>query len=293
LNLKHNKIAFLINPEAGTVASRKQATELIHYLQKNNPKALYKTRSSEEVSEITADLAKHNFEAVFGCGGDGTLNLISKQLLGTDTALAMIPLGSGNGFARHHSIPLKWNKALEIIENPQISKRDTGTINGIHFLNIAGIGFAAKISHAFKGTKRRGLRGYTTTVVRNLRMEPFEAVVSNENSIWQGETWMVDFCNGSQWGNNFRVESGARDDDGTLNAVIFKKMSPVKIPSLGFRFASNTVSKSPDIYRISGASFVMEFEGRKPMHVDGEAIGFVSKLAEVHVIPKSLNIWTF
>src|SRR5262245_59146702 len=121
---------------------KKQSTQMVDYLKKNDPKALFESESPEQMREITKELAGKNYNAIFACGGDGTLNLVSKELVGTDTALAIIPLGSGNGFARHHHIPLHWQKAISVMENHKTSTRDTGLINGIHFLNIAGIGFA-------------------------------------------------------------------------------------------------------------------------------------------------------
>lgn len=265
----------------------------IGYLNENAKDTLFVANSADEMREISSDLAVKNFKAVFACGGDGTLNLISSQLLGTETALGIIPFGSGNGFARHHAIPMKWEKALQVVDRPRISLRDTGLINGIHFLNVAGIGFAAKISHAFKGEAKRGLSGYARTVLKNLKMEPFPIEIANENSSWEGETWMVDFCNGSQWGNNFRLQPGARDDDGAINAVVFKKISPIKLPALGFRFASNSVPQSQDIITFAGSGFKMQFPGIKPLHVDGEAIALVENFAEVNVVPKSLTLWTF
>ena len=291
--MKLDKIAFLINPKSGTKGTQRQAAALEEWLKQHAPNALLSLESPEDMATATLELAQKNYKAVFACGGDGTLNLISGKLLGTETALGIIPLGSGNGFARHHAIPLQWHKALAVVENPVVSVRDTGIINGLHFLNIAGLGFAAKISHAFKDQTRRGLAGYAETVVKNLKLDPFPIRIQNENGMWQGEAWMVDFCNGSQWGNNFRLDPGARDDDGTLSAVIFKKMNPLKLPVLGFRFASNQVQGSADVYSFTGAGFRMEFEGKKPLHVDGEAIGFAESAVEVFVNPGSLKIWTF
>lgn len=289
---KPSRIAFLINPASGTQATKKQATELIQYLQGHSELELYETKTAKEMAEIASHLAEKNYKAVFGCGGDGTLNLVSNSLKGSDTALGMIGLGSGNGFARHQGIPLQWKQAIKVIEKPSIKTVDTGLINGLHFLNIAGIGFAAKISHAFKGETKRGLSGYAKTVVKNLKMEPFLTQISNEDGNWEGEAWMVDFCNGSQWGNNFRIEPGARDDDGALNAVIFKKINPLKIPMLGFRFATNSVPKSPDVYTFSGSNFSIDFKGKLPLHVDGEPIGFVEDHAEITVVPGNLKLWT-
>lgn len=293
MNPVKDKIAFLINPESGSSTSKKQSLELQKFLRITFPKAYFPAESSQEMREIAHHLVKKNYNAIVACGGDGTLNLVSSELAGTKTALAIIPLGSGNGFARHHHIPLKWDKAIQVIKNPKIVLIDTGLINGIHFLNIAGVGFAAKISHAFKGNSQRGLKGYAGVVMKNLKLEPFNASLSNENSTWAGDTWMVEFCNGSQWGNNFRLQPGALDNDGSLNAVVFRQMNPLHIPVLGFRFATNSVQGSSKVYSFSGAHFSLEFSGLKPLHVDGEPVAFIEDKAVVSVLPKNLHLWTF
>jgi diacylglycerol kinase (ATP) len=206
--------------------------------------------------------------------------------------MGIIPMGSGNGYARHHHISLKWQEALQAAENPKISVRDTALFNGYHFLNIAGIGYAAKISHEFKREEHRGLKGYVKTVFKNLKMDAFNVRINNEHSSWEGKAWMVDFCNGSQWGNNFRVDPAARDDDGALSAVIFRKANPLKIPAIGFRLATGSVSTSPDVYRISGSRFSIQFEGKRPLHLDGEAADIIVNSAVIEVVPKSLIVWT-
>lgn len=286
------KIAFLINPLAGNTVVRKRGREMALAVKSMAGFSLYETKSPEELIELTGELAQKNYRAVFACGGDGTLNLVSSQLTGTETAMGIIPLGSGNGYARHHHISLKWQEAIKVAENPIISVRDTALFNGYHFLNIAGVGYAAKISHAFKREEHRGLRGYVKTVFKNLKMDAFNTRITNEYGQWEGKAWMVDFCNGSQWGNNFRVDPNARDDDGTISAVIFRKANPVKIPAIGFRLATGSINRSSDVYRISGSKFIMEFEGKRPLHLDGEAAGIIENSAVIEVIPKSLIVWT-
>lgn len=292
MGLNTDKIAFLINPASGTQRTKRHSRELEQFLLSGKKAAVFHPETADEMRSIVKDLTEKNYKAIVACGGDGTINLISGEILGSDTAMAVIPLGSGNGFARHHHIPMNWEKALKVLDAPHESMRDTGLINGIHFVNVAGVGFAARISHLFKRETRRGLKGYARTVIKNLKMEPFMASVSNEHSNWTGETWMVEFCNGSQWGNNFRLEPAARDNDGALNAVIFKKMHPALIPAIGFRLATNTVPESSNVYSFAGASFIMEFEGIKPLHVDGEPVAFIENIAEIRVVPKSLKLWT-
>ena len=292
MTTSNRKIAFLINPISGSASARKSGTTMINTLKQEGKYNIFEPQNSAEMLAITKDLAQKNYEAVFACGGDGTLNLISSQLLGTETAMGIVPLGSGNGYARHQNIPLNWQHAIKAAQNPIETVRDTAMLNGFHFLNIAGLGFAAKISHEFKQEAHRGFKGYVKTVLKNMKMEPFKASIQNENGLWQGDVWMVDFCNGSQWGNNFRIDPGARDDDGSLSAIIFKKISPIKIPVLGFQLATGKANRSPDVYRINGSKFVIGFEGKKPLHLDGEAFGFIEGQAVIEVVPKSLKIWT-
>ncbi|MBM3399457.1 MAG: hypothetical protein FJY15_02695 [Bacteroidetes bacterium] len=286
------KIAFLINPASGNASARKKGREMAKAVRSMNSYSLYETKSPEELIALTAELAQKNYRAIFACGGDGTLNLVSSQLTGTETAMGIIPLGSGNGYARHHRISMQWEEAIKVAESPIVSLRDTALFNGFHFLNIAGVGYTAKISHEFKREEHRGLKGYMKTVFKNLKMDAFNTRVTNEHGQWEGKAWMVDFCNGSQWGNNFRVDPAARDDDGAISAVIFRKANPAKIPVIGFRLASGSIHKSSHVYRISGSKFTMEFEGKRPLHLDGEAAAIIEKTAEIEVVSKSLIVWT-
>lgn len=288
-----SKIAFLINPASGSASSRKKGQSLLEHLQQNAPSdyEVMKTGSVEEMLDMTKHLTEKNYRAIFACGGDGTLNLISSQLLGTETALGIIPLGSGNGYARHNHIPLDWAKALAVAENPIVKWKDTGLFNGLHFLNIAGVGYDAKISHAFKDQKSRGLSGYAKTVMKNLRIDSFYGRLQNENGIWDGKIWLVDFCNGSQWGNNFRIAPSARDDDGSFCAVVIKKSNPLRMPILGLGIARGKTENMPEIYLMNGAHFLLTFEGEVPFHLDGEAAGMAVNHAEIKVLHKSLRLW--
>jgi YegS/Rv2252/BmrU family lipid kinase len=287
------KIAFLINPASGSAASQNKGRQLLSHLLQNAPSGyeVMKTNSVEEMLDVTRHLTEKNYRAIFACGGDGTLNLISSQIMGTDTALGIIPLGSGNGYARHNHIPMEWAKALAVAQNPVERWKDTGLFNGLHFLNIAGVGYDAKISHAFKNQQNRGLSGYVRTVLKNLRVESFDGNLQNENGMWYGKIWLVDFCNGSQWGNNFRIAPSARDDDGTFCAVVVKKSNPLRMPILGLGIARGKTEKLPEVYTMNGGHFLLTFQGELPFHLDGEAAGMVENHVEVQVVPKSLRLW--
>jgi diacylglycerol kinase (ATP) len=98
---KH-KIGFIVHSGSGSKRKQQAKEDFEAYILKDTGYDLFKLDKAEDIVEVTADMALKNYEAVYACGGDGTLNLVSGGLIHTETALGIIPFGSGNGYARHH-----------------------------------------------------------------------------------------------------------------------------------------------------------------------------------------------
>jgi YegS/Rv2252/BmrU family lipid kinase len=231
-----------------------------------------------------------NPAAVFACGGDGTVNFVGSLLKETGIPMGIIPMGSGNGLARHLGLPMQAAKALKQALRMQAKAIDTGTCAGHFFANVAGLGYDARISHAFKNRKKRGLLGYVQTIAQNLKLqaEPFQVV--ENHATWQGKAWMICFANGSQWGNNVSLMPGARIDDGTLNALIFQPAGMFTVPSIGFRLLTKKVHTAPQVKVINGTTFHVAGSKRTAIHVDGEPAGFFNGPLTVEICPKSLLV---
>src|SRR5262245_57694752 len=97
---------------------------------------------------------------VIAWGGDGTVNEVASALVGSSTALGVVPGGSGNGLARELNLPLAASAALEVALGGSERVIDAGEIDGRVFVNVAGIGLDARIAHRFAawGNRRRGFR---------------------------------------------------------------------------------------------------------------------------------------
>src|SRR5690606_20245149 len=115
--------------------------------------------------ELARQAAEEGCAVVVAVGGDGTVNEVARGLLHTDTALGIIPRGSGNGLARHLGVPLTVDGSIRFLNNGHRSKIDSGTINGRPFFTTAGIGFDAYISSVFAGSKKRGLQTYVELIL--------------------------------------------------------------------------------------------------------------------------------
>lgn len=272
---------------------RASKARLKQYIESHTPYTVYATTSADEATKIVRELVAQNYDAIFACGGDGTLNTISAELIHTHTALGVIPFGSGNGFAHYHKIPMRWKAALNVYKNHKVVVCDTGTINGKHFVNVAGVGYSAHIAKSFKLDKGRGLFGYIRVIIRNLELDSRQFKVMSENGTsWEGESWTVEFLNGNQWGANVYLEKHNRMDDNSMVSIVFKKIRFAFIPLLAFRVLFNLLNGSKYVSKLKGRTFTVEYNDILPMHIDGDFAGKSKGQVVVETVPLSLKVWT-
>ncbi|MGQ9848051.1 MAG: diacylglycerol/lipid kinase family protein, partial [Bacteroidales bacterium] len=112
-------------------------------------------------------LNSNSFDMVMVFGGDGTVNRIAQIMLHRKEALLIIPLGSGNGLARHLKIPMNPKKALLLALHGRIKQIDAAKINNQFYFCSAGLGFDALVAHKFAHAGSRGLKTYVKVVVNN------------------------------------------------------------------------------------------------------------------------------
>ena len=165
------KIIFIMNPASGT-SSKAGMPKIIESV---IDKSLYdfsiaETRYSGHACEIAAEAASEGAFAVVAVGGDGTVNEVGRAVAGSQTALGIIPCGSGNGLARHLMLPMDARKALAVINAGVVHALDYGIINGKPFFCTCGMGFDAFISMKFAEAGKRGPATYLENILRQQRL---------------------------------------------------------------------------------------------------------------------------
>ena len=118
------------------------------------------TESAGHAVQISKDAVEGKVDIIVAVGGDGTVNEVASQMINSNAVLGIVPLGSGNGLARHLGISRNIEKAIELINRQNTSVIDTGFINGKVFISIAGVGFDAYIAEKFANGNQRGFFGY-------------------------------------------------------------------------------------------------------------------------------------
>ena len=231
----------------------------------------------------------YSFDGVAAVGGDGTVNAVASRLQYGNIPLAIIPAGSGDGFARHFKIPKNAKKALKIIEDWNVELVDSGDLSGKFFINVAGTGFEAEVAHEFAHTSGRGLVGYVKVIRETFNKHP-ERVIEisiNEKRI-EVSYFSISIANGSQWGNNFKIAGAADLQDSKFEIAVMRKPKWHQIPSLvRTLLAGKQADGGLMSYYTASELYIKNSSDR--WHIDGEPLHLEHK-NKISCLPNSLSV---
>ena len=171
-----DKCLLIINPISGTASRKDVPVRTMRRLRREgiDVEVMY-TEKAGDAAALAAMAASKGYLGVIAAGGDGTVNEIASSLVGTRTALGIIPLGSGNGLARHIGLTTDVGEALNLIARRHIEACDSCAADGRPFFCTFGLGFDAAVSEKFSRSRRRGLMNYLRSVMTEyLKYSPEE-----------------------------------------------------------------------------------------------------------------------
>jgi len=282
------KALFVVNPVSGPKWKNLPKAMMEKII--NTPRVeIIETKHAGHASELAKMAIGEKCESVIAVGGDGTVHEIGTALIGSETALGIIPMGSGNGYARSMGIPLNIEKAIEHALNAKSKRMDTALVNDRPFLGVAGWGFDAVVAHRFAELKRRGFANYVKTSMRLVLKYKANAyqIEVNGGQIDQ-KAFSVIAANTSQFGNNAQVSPGSVPNDGLLELVIVDPLKLRYIPGMTRRMFNGSIERSKFVRIIKASEFKIRTEN-KMAHLDGEPI-FLDKEIVVKVVPASLLV---
>jgi len=279
------KIRFIINPISGTGKQKGIEKYINKYIKDFE---IVHTKKSGDATIISKNAAKENIDVVVAVGGDGTVNECLKGLVNTNTALGIIPCGSGNGFAYHVGMQSNIEKAVKQLNNSRIEIIDSCTANGFPFVNVSGIGFDAHIADLFLTLKFRGVFSYAKLIISELSYKAKEYSIFYNNIERKVKAYMIDFANASQFGNNAKISPRSDFQDGLIDFVIVNNFPKWKIPIIIFMLLTGRLHLSKHVEIIQCEKMTIKSENTN-LHLDGEPIK-LSNPVVVTILPKSLKI---
>ena len=284
------RIQFIINPISG-VHKKTDIPGLIdmHLDKERFDYAISYTEYKKHAIKLAKKCSKDGIDIVCAVGGDGSVHEVGTALIGKKTHMAIIPVGSGNGLARHLNIPLNVKDAILCINEGKYIQMDTVKVNNKAFIGIGGYGFDAVVAKEFDKGKRRGLFGYVLTVIRELfKYNPLNVSIDIDGQVKSLPVMLCTVANSSQFGNGFTVSPDSDVEDGELELFILKPFSIWNAPKIAYNFFRKKAQnkKFGEIIRFKNARIKLS---EKIAHYDGEPIDVTDELA-VSVVPKSLHV---
>lgn len=285
------KISFIINPISGTQGKEQILRWIDERLDKDKfaQEVIYTERAGHAV-EIAAQKAQEGDYAVVAIGGDGTINEIARSLVHTQTALGIIPCGSGNGLARHLQIPLDSKKAIDIINEGIVELIDYGKINDVPFFCTCGVGFDAFVSLKFSKSGRRGPLTYLEkTLLESLKYRPETYELEMDGSTSRYKAFLIACGNASQYGNNAYITPQATLNDGLLDVTILEPFTVLDVPSLSFQLFNKTIDQNSRIKTFRCQTLRIHRSKPGVVHFDGDPMAAGENI-DVKIMQKGLQV---
>lgn len=280
----------IANPVAGGGRVQRRLEDLVKIFRETGARVdVVRTPAPGEGTRIAREAVEEGYARVIAIGGDGTVNEVLNGLLGTDTELAVVPLGSANDFAFALGLH-DWRQAARLAVTGTVRPIDVAVANGRAFANCAGVGVDAAGARRVERHKRAvGPLGYLTAAVRTLATyRPQPVRVHFDGEVIIGKHLLVVASNGERFANGMRIAPGATIDDGLLDICVVGDTSlPESIALLAKVYRGAHVGH-PKVRMLKVREVVIEQERVLPMELDGE-VGTADRL-DVRCVPGGVAV---
>lgn len=295
----NKKIAYLINPIAGTKGKEKIKQLIQAETQKQNIVfEIFNTNIEANYNIIKDKIANEGFTHVVIVGGDGTVNQVIDALRFENIIFGIIPVGSGNGLARAAGISMKPKKALHKIFTGSAKLTDAFLINQQFSCVLSGLGFDAKVAYEFSTKAARGLLTYTTQgLIEFFKAQPYQFEISVNGFSFFTDAFFISIANCNQFGNNVTIAPKASLQDGLLDVIVVQKMSKAKLPfailqqlrgNNELQQLVNEITHKNILYFQTNSLTINNLK-LAPLHIDGEPKK-TATVFTIEVIKKAFNL---
>ena len=298
--MQQRPIPLFINPAAGRGRAGRHTATIRHLLADRGVEVaeIHSTAVGDIEDKVFA-AASAGADRIIVAGGDGSIHEAVNGILrsSSQTALGVIPVGTGNDFAKACSIPLRCEDASRLLaerlaSNMPLRYIDAGRMNDRYFANGAGIGFDAKINHiAHDNRLPIGDLVYLIAVFQGV----WDGVITPRVRMrydtidYDGPVTLVEICNGASVGGMFRIAPMAQNDDGYLDLIFVQPVGRLRIFALLPRLIKGTHVSAPEVTCAPVNSVSLTADAPVPSHLDGEIQPLQTEF-RIEILKRSLAI---
>lgn len=291
----------ILNPGANRSRAARRAGNVRAFLSQHFPGSeVYMTSSKEDIGRFAFEVSER-FGRILVCGGDGTINEVMQVAMITGAQVAIVPMGSGNDFAKTPGISRNINLALEQVKTGRPLKIDliryqaeteNGLVKGV-VVNTLGLGFDGRTNaEAARMRRIKGPLMYAFAALKSARVSQPSRIhmeVGNRDDT-SADLLMLTLANGRVEGGNFTISPDASLTDGWMDMVtvppvsLFKLLTRLPLFVIGMQHLTTLVSHQ-NVRNVN-----LTLETPLPMHVDGEQVGLHISRLSAEVIPSAVHV---
>lgn len=244
--------------------------------------------SVDETRAVARAAAAAGAPALAVAGGDGTISVVAAELLGKETVLGILPLGSVMNIPRMLGLPRDLPAAATILANGAVRSVDVGRIRGRPFFETASVGMNAAVFSAASGLEDGERQSIPRTIWVAIRYRPSRMRIELDDRAIRTRALTVTVSNGPYTGTGMTVAPQARLDDGRLDVRIFERFSKLELVR---HFASIAFGRRAFEPRVSSyLSRRVRVSSRRPLPVRADSRDFGTTPVELEVWPGALRV---
>ena len=286
------QVLVLVNPKSGTGGTYRyiSAIEKIWDTPEHDLSFQFSQSAEDGVGKVQRAI-KRGTDTILVVGGDGMVNSIGCELVGSNIHLGVIPAGSGNGFARHFNIPLSPEAAAKALLDGHSQRIDVGKANDRLFFVTCSMAWDGALVESFEKFPFRGIVPYVLAGAQQLleyKAQPFRAEIDGERINFK-HPLIFTVANLSQFGSDVLVAPDAKADSGNLELVAIEKNDMPLVMGQIHRFIEKTFHHHPLVSNRRFKTMIVHRESASPIQIDGELMKADTDI-RIDVLPRALNV---
>lgn len=248
------------------------------------------TTGPDSATTLAREAVATGVHVIVAAGGDGTLGQVLNGVIGSEVKLGLIPLGTGNDFARTLGVGSSIKDAVLSIFYGEPVKVDVGKIKDRYFINVAGCGFDAVVAQRVNmaGSKLKGRAAYLAAVYQSLReYEPTEMSLTLDGETRELRAILCAVANARSYGGGMKIAPDALVNDGLFDICVVSAAKWEFVRSFS-RVFKGTHTTHPDVLMARARSVRVETARPIPVLVDGEIFGETP--TDFTLLPKAVTV---
>jgi diacylglycerol kinase (ATP) len=293
-------VSLFVNPTAGRGRAGRRLSRISALLEQAGIEfEAYQSRTVGDLEDQVRTQVNRGTDRIVVAGGDGSVHEAVNGIMRADNParLGVIPLGTGNDFAKACHIPLDWEHATQLLAeriNVDATSRciDIGRMNERYFANGAGIGFDAKVTKIARSYRWPiGDLVYLFAIFRCLvdGVATPDMTITSDALTTHGPITLASISNGAWIGGMFHIAPMADNSDGKLELLIADPVSRMRILSLLPKIISGKHLGESEVTHASVHRVTIDSSGEVPSHLDGE-VGAPASRFVIEILPAALNL---